>query len=160
VYLLSKIVKNNLSNAFHLEVSFLRFAGNYQTARSHIARVSIGFSLLASVRFLTAFKAPLNCYSFRCLESLFPQNRCCWTQCIHVLRCQLIRTGFVQQYPRFRPFVKAEPQLSRFSFLPTICQFIILLLCPELSCFWALSVVPNSKSKKTQRFGNWICLRP
>jgi hypothetical protein len=30
----------------------------------------------------------------------------------------------------------------------------------ELLSFWTLSIVRNSKDKKTQRFGNWICFCP
>jgi hypothetical protein len=30
----------------------------------------------------------------------------------------------------------------------------------ELLCFWALSIVRNSKYKKTQRFRNRTCFRP
>jgi hypothetical protein len=29
----------------------------------------------------------------------------------------------------------------------------------ESLCFWTLSIVRNSKYKKAQRFGNWICFR-
>jgi hypothetical protein len=32
--------------------------------------------------------------------------------------------------------------------------------CNTESGFWTLSIVRNSKYKKTQRFGNWFCSRP
>jgi hypothetical protein len=113
-------------------------------------------------------------HSYACTVSwCSPKRRCGalerskWpaeTQFMPHMQCQIV-PGFTSVCIEFS---HRQQRIIYGGILRSQCHNVIMNRQPtanigsnsELMGFWTLPIVRNSKYKKTQRFGNWICFRP